>query len=111
MEATVRRLARHAAVGFIVLGEGVPDEMDPRQEEITGHMDVTHIAAAGVTALTLYVVGIMCQRLFGLPAPVAMLFIAVVVKLTVLTFFIVVAFVNFKADNLTPVVDSITSRV
>jgi len=58
------------------------DQMDPQQEEITGHMDVTHIAGAGVTALTLYVVGIMCQRLFGLPAPVAMLFIAVVVKLT-----------------------------
>ena len=56
--------------------------MDPHQEEITGHMDVTHIAAAGVTAVTLYVVGIMCQRLFGLPAPVAMLFIAVVIKLT-----------------------------
>jgi len=58
------------------------DEMDPHQEEITGHMDVTHIAAAGVTALTLYVLGIMCQRLIGLPAPVAMLFIAVIVKLT-----------------------------
>ncbi len=58
------------------------DEMDPNQEEITGHMDVTHIAAAGVTAVTLYIVGIMCQRLFGLPAPVAMLFIAVVIKLT-----------------------------
>jgi len=35
-----------------------------------------------VTALTLYVLGLMCHRLFGLPAPVAMLFIAVVVKLT-----------------------------
>ena len=58
------------------------DEMDPHQEEITGHMDVTHIAAAGVTAVTLYVVGIMCHRLFGLPAPVAMLFIAVIIKLT-----------------------------
>jgi malate:Na+ symporter len=58
------------------------DEMDPNQEEITGHMDVTHIAAAGVTAVTLYIVGIMCHRLFGLPAPVAMLFIAVVIKLT-----------------------------
>ena len=58
------------------------DEMDPNQEEIAGHMDVTHIAAAGVTAVTLYIVGIMCQRLFGLPAPVAMLFIAVVIKLT-----------------------------
>jgi len=58
------------------------DEMDPQHEEITGHMDVSHIAAAGVTALTLYVLGIMCQRLIGLPAPVAMLFIAVIVKLT-----------------------------
>ncbi|MEO8751184.1 MAG: 2-hydroxycarboxylate transporter family protein [Casimicrobiaceae bacterium] len=58
------------------------DQMDPHQEEITGHMDVSHIAAAGVTAVTLYIVGIMCQRLFGLPAPVAMLFIAVVIKLT-----------------------------
>ena len=57
------------------------DEMNVQQEEISGHMDVTHIAAAGVTAVTLYVLGIMCQRLFGLPAPVAMLFIAVVVKL------------------------------
>jgi Na+/citrate or Na+/malate symporter len=56
--------------------------MDPNQEEITGHMDVTHIAAAGVTAVTLYALGLMCQRLFGLPAPVAMLFLAVIVKLT-----------------------------
>lgn len=58
------------------------DDMDPAQEEITGHMDISHIAAAGVTALTLYLVGIMCHSLFGLPAPVAMLFIAVVVKLS-----------------------------
>jgi len=64
------------------LQPGEHDEMDPQQEEITGHMDVSHIAAAGVTAVTLYVLGILCQRLFGLPAPVAMLFIAVIVKLT-----------------------------
>jgi CCS family citrate carrier protein len=64
------------------LQPGEHDQMDAHQEEITGHMDVTHIAAAGVTAVTLYVVGIMCQRLFGLPAPVAMLFIAVIIKLT-----------------------------
>ena len=58
------------------------DAMDPHQEEITGHMDVTHIAAAGITAVALYLLGVTCQRLFGLPAPVAMLFIAVIVKLT-----------------------------
>ena len=64
------------------LQPGEHDDMDPSHEEISGHMDVTHIAAAGITALTLYLLGIMCFRLFGLPAPVAMLFIAVVVKLT-----------------------------
>ena len=58
------------------------DDMDPSREEITGHMDVSHIAAAGITALTLYLLGILCQRMFGLPAPVAMLFLAVLVKLT-----------------------------
>ena len=64
------------------LQPGEHDDMDPSREEITGHMDVSHIAAAGITALTLYLLGILCQRLFGLPAPVAMLFLAVLVKLT-----------------------------
>lgn len=64
------------------LQPGEHDDMDPKQEEVGGHMDVTHIAAAGITALTLYLLGIMCARLFGLPAPVAMLFLAVLVKLT-----------------------------
>ena len=57
------------------------DEMDPKQEEITGHMDVSHIAAAGIMAISLYLLGTLCFDLFGLPAPVAMLFVAVVVKL------------------------------
>jgi len=64
------------------LQPGEHDDMDPSREEITGHMDVSHIAAAGITALTLYLLGILCQRIFGLPAPVAMLFLAVLVKLT-----------------------------
>src|SRR6266566_4679275 len=57
------------------------DEMDPAREEITGHIDVSHIAAAGIMAISLYLLGTLCFNLFGLPAPVAMLFIAVVVKL------------------------------
>jgi malate:Na+ symporter len=64
------------------LQPGEHDDMDPKQEEITGHVDVSHIAAAGVTAISLYLVGLMAHRLFGFPAPVAMLFIAVLVKLT-----------------------------
>jgi CCS family citrate carrier protein len=63
------------------LQPGEHDDMDPKQEEITGHMDVSHIAAAGVMGISLYLLGILCFNLFGLPAPVAMLFIAVVVKL------------------------------
>ena len=45
-------------------------------------MDVATIAAAGLTAVTLYLLGIMCHHLVGLPAPVAMLFLAVLAKLT-----------------------------
>ena len=42
---------------------------------------LTTFVAAGLTALTLYLMGLVCFRLFGLPAPVAMLFIAVLAKL------------------------------
>jgi CCS family citrate carrier protein len=58
------------------------DDMQPAQEEITGHMDVSHIAAAGMTAIALYLAGILCHQLFGLPGPVSMLFLAVLMKLT-----------------------------
>lgn len=47
----------------------------------SGKVDVSVIAAAGVTAITLYLLGVVCNHLFGLPAPVAMLFIAVMAKL------------------------------
>jgi malate:Na+ symporter len=63
------------------LQPGEHDDMDPKQEEITGHMDVSHIAAAGIMAVSLYLLGVLVFNLFGLPAPVAMLFIAVLVKL------------------------------
>lgn len=60
---------------------GETEAMAPANEEIRGHVDVSHIAAAGITAITLYLVGLMAHKLFGLPAPVAMLFLAVLVKL------------------------------
>jgi malate:Na+ symporter len=63
------------------LQPGEHDQMDTKQEEITGHVDVSHIAAAAIMGISLYLLGILCFDLFGLPAPVAMLFIAVVVKL------------------------------
>ncbi len=43
---------------------------------------VENIAAAGMIAITLYILGILTHKLIGLPAPVTMLFLAVLAKLT-----------------------------
>ena len=67
------------------LQPGEHDEMDPTrqdaEDETGAPIDVGTIAAAGLAAITLYLLGVMCYRLFGLPAPVAMLFLAVLAKL------------------------------
>ncbi|MEW6639489.1 MAG: 2-hydroxycarboxylate transporter family protein [Pseudomonadota bacterium] len=47
-----------------------------------GIVSVNVIAAAGLAAITLYLLGVICHHLVGLPAPVAMLFLAVLAKLT-----------------------------
>ncbi|MBR1217693.1 2-hydroxycarboxylate transporter family protein [Bradyrhizobium sp. U87765 SZCCT0131] len=47
-----------------------------------GVVSVNVIAAAALTAITLYLLGVICHHLVGLPAPVAMLFLAVLAKLT-----------------------------
>lgn len=64
------------------LQPGEHDDMHPQQDVITGHMDVTHVAAAGSFAIALYLLGVMAARLWGWPAPVVMLVLAVIVKLT-----------------------------
>ena len=51
-----------------------------RQDEASP-FDITAIAAAGLTAIVLYLLGVMLFHLIGLPAPVAMLFLAVIAKL------------------------------
>jgi malate:Na+ symporter len=50
--------------------------------ETSSGLDIPGIAAAGLTAIVLYLLGVMLFHLTGLPAPVAMLFLAVVAKLT-----------------------------
>jgi Na+/citrate or Na+/malate symporter len=52
------------------------------KEKGVGPVGVSTIAAAGLTAITLYLLGVVCYHLIGLPAPVAMLFLAVLAKLT-----------------------------
>jgi CCS family citrate carrier protein len=63
------------------LQPGSHDEL-PQAEILPLHMDVGHIAAAGITAIALYMVGMMSFRLFAFPAPVVMLFVAVLFKLS-----------------------------
>ena len=58
------------------------DDMNPSEEQDTGLIEVETIAAAGAMAISLYLVGLVLNSSFGLPAPVAMLFLAVLVKLT-----------------------------
>src|SRR5215469_1956530 len=65
------------------LQPGVEEELTPGDEKAAvSSLDTGAIAAAGITAITLYLLGMACFKLFGLPGPVAMLFLAVVVKLT-----------------------------
>ena len=65
------------------LQPGVGEELMPGEEKAAASaVDPGAIAAAGVTAIALYLLGIACFKLFGLPGPVAMLFLAVLVKLT-----------------------------
>ncbi|MCS0580474.1 2-hydroxycarboxylate transporter family protein [Massilia pinisoli] len=64
------------------LQPGETDDLAPQAETVTGQFDVANIAAAGITSISLYMVGMMCFRLFDFPAPVAMLFVAVMFKLS-----------------------------
>jgi malate:Na+ symporter len=63
------------------LQPGEHDELELEENNEEAYVDVTTIAAAVVTAVTLYLIGALTQRLFSFPAPVAMLIIAVVLKL------------------------------
>jgi malate:Na+ symporter len=47
---------------------------------LKGMIDPAAIGAAGVTAVALYLIGVVGQRLFDFPAPVTMLFIAFLMK-------------------------------
>ncbi|NKI75926.1 2-hydroxycarboxylate transporter family protein [Dickeya sp. CFBP 2040] len=48
---------------------------------VSGKMDPTNMAAGALLAVLLYMIGMLGHKLIGLPAPVGMLFAAVIVKL------------------------------
>ena len=56
------------------------EELATHEQDAPVDLDVTHIAAAGLLVITLYLLGLVCFQTFHLPAPVAMLLIAVLLK-------------------------------
>ena len=64
------------------LQQGGNDELIVNEVTMSSHIDVSQLAAASLAAISLYMTGLMAQTLFGFPAPVAMLFLAVLIKLT-----------------------------
>jgi Na+/citrate or Na+/malate symporter len=64
------------------LQPGEHDALDLREEATTGGLDVSQVAAAAVTGISLYLLGLVVQKVIGLPAPVVMLFLAMLLKLT-----------------------------
>lgn len=63
--------------------EGDVRALAPDREDIPSGLppDATAIAAAGISAITLYLIGIVVQDVSGFPAPVLMLALAVTLKL------------------------------
>lgn len=57
------------------------DDIAPLQQEAPVAIDVTQIAGAGLLAIGLYLLGLICFQTLRIPAPVAMLLLAVAIKL------------------------------
>jgi malate:Na+ symporter len=74
-----KRFPRLTGEGRLQPGEH--DELQEAREDLPSDLHVNDVVAAGLFAISLYLLGLLCNQLFGLPAPVAMLFITVVVKL------------------------------
>jgi len=74
-----KRLPRLTGEGRLQPGEH--GELPTARQDLPADLHVSDVVAAGLFAISLYLLGLLCNRLFGLPAPVAMLFITVLVKL------------------------------
>ncbi|GAM51938.1 malate Na(+) symporter [bacterium endosymbiont of Mortierella elongata FMR23-6] len=73
-----KRYSRYSGQGRLY---DIEDDVLARPIHTSSAM-VEHIAVAGLIAISFYIVGIIVHKLIGLPAPVAMLFLVVLVKLT-----------------------------
>lgn len=80
MSAVGRRYPHLTGNGKLAVGDtlAVPVGDGPTK---AGDINVDWVIAAGMTAITLYLSGVLMHALFGLPGPVCMLFFAVLLKL------------------------------
>jgi len=71
--------------GYGQLAPGEQDDLNPAHDSLPPSLDVSHVAAAGSLALSLYLIGLFLQSYFGrldiaVPAALAMLALAIVAK-------------------------------
>lgn len=57
------------------------EDESPATQPLSFAFDVSSVAAAGATAIALYLLGVLSQQLFGWPAPVVMLVLVVAAQL------------------------------
>ncbi|WOI97857.1 2-hydroxycarboxylate transporter family protein [Citrobacter koseri] len=77
-----KRFPHLTGEGQLMPNRANADEQSPSLAEgVFGKTDVTTIAAGALLAILLYMLGMLGHKLIGLPAPVGMLFVAVLVKL------------------------------
>ncbi|HAU5607497.1 2-hydroxycarboxylate transporter family protein [Citrobacter koseri] len=77
-----KRFPHLTGEGQLMPNRANADEQSPSLAEgVSGKTDVTMIAAGALLAILLYMLGMLGHKLIGLPAPVGMLFVAVLVKL------------------------------
>ena len=63
------------------LQPGESEQLATHAEDVPVNTDITTIAAGGILVITLYLLGLICFQTFRLPAPVAMLLLAVLLQL------------------------------
>ncbi len=80
MSAVGRRYPHLTGNGKLQVGES-DDLPQPTAQESAGSINVEWVISAGMCAVTLYLSGVLLHSLFGLPGPVCMLFLAVLMKL------------------------------
>lgn len=77
-----KRFPHLTGEGQLMPNRSNTDEKAPATPAFSGKADVTTIASGALLAVLLYMLGMLGHKLIGLPAPVGMLFMAVLVKLT-----------------------------